>query len=211
MQKIIYVLVGLVVVGGVWYITTTDTPTEEASTSTDAERATETAPDTVEPETLSGFGSLKNILGLGDTIRCEFRSTFEGQTSEGVFYTDGERFRVDSTVTSPESGTITSNMINDGIYTYTWGQSPQGAMAIKMATPEESDPMDWATEDWEANEESYVDFEQEVEYDCDRWNVDTSVFVPPSDVEFVDMEAMMQEAMQGMPEGFELPAGFPAY
>jgi hypothetical protein len=212
MQKPILILVGLVIVGGgVWYFTSSGSPTEEATTNTDTERTTEVAPETTEPENLSGFGSLGNIMGFGDNVRCEFTSTFEGQTSEGTLVTDSERFRLEATITDPESGTIMSNIINDGTHTYTWGTSPEGAMAFKMANQEFEAETTTDFAPTAPSEQAQVDFEQQVEYDCNRWSVDNSAFVPPSDVEFMDMEAMMQEALQGMPEGFEMPEGFPTY
>ena len=51
--------------------------------------------------------------------------------------------------------------------------------------------------------------DDQVSYDCKPWRVDELKFVLPSDVEFTDMNAMFEEMMQGMPEGFEMPEGFP--
>jgi len=211
MKKTILLIVGLVIiVGGVWYMSSSDTPIEEANTEATEERNEQPATNEQVEENLSGFGSFENILSRGDNVRCEFKSTYEGQTSEGTFVTDGERFRMEATIEDLQSGQITSNVINDGSHTYTWSTSADGTMALKIANTEiETDN----TIDYSRSippEQAQVGFEQEVEYDCDRWSVDATTFVPPNDIEFTDMEAMMQEAMQGMPEGFEMPEGFPA-
>ncbi len=211
MQKIILIIIGIAVVGGgAWYFTQ-DSPSQEIGNNTTEERGTVEKLDEEVDKKLSGLGSFANIMGFGDNIRCEFKSTFEGQTSEGTMYTDGERFRLESTMEGPGIGVMTSNMINDGSYSYTWGSSLNGSMAIKVANPEDEVGIDNDFGHIDDSEESYFDFDQQMEYDCDRWGVDDSVFIPPSGIEFMDMEAMMQEAMQGLPEGFEMPEGMPAY
>jgi len=53
------------------------------------------------------------------------------------------------------------------------------------------------------------DLQDEVSYECERWTVDASLFVPPPDVEFTDMTAMMEAMMQDMPEGMTMPTGMP--
>jgi hypothetical protein len=208
MQKIILTIAVLVVIGGgAWLLSSNNGAVEDTSITPTPEQPTTTN----ETETnLSGLGSFQSILGLGDSVRCEFKSTYEGQASAGTFYTDGERFRVESTIEGPDLGVITTTMINDGDFAYTWGTTPEGSMAIKMANPEVETSVEQNFTGPAAAEDSYVDFEQQVEYDCDRWRVDTGLFVPPIDIDFTDMEAMMREAMQGMPEGFEMPEGFPA-
>lgn len=212
MQKILIGVAAVVIVGGgIWYITSqssNDQMTSETGGSALSE-SEQLDNKLVENTKITGSDSLANLFGFGENVRCEFSSVnvAEGDRSSGTFYTDGERFRVEAMYTTSE-GVVTTNMINDGEYAYTWGKTPQGEMAIKAPNMEvegEADPssLDFGPDD----EESYVDINERVEYDCDRWNVDSKVFIPPSDIEFMDMEAMMREAMEGMPEGFELPEG----
>ena len=205
-QKIIVICAAVVVIGGgVWFFThkTADAPETtsiEAVTASDARGTSE-----AEMESLNGLGSLASVFSLGQNLRCEFSSRGSDGSSEGTFYTDGERFRVTAQHDFSSDVRQSSDMINDGDFMYIWGQSPEGDMAMKMPVLDEND---WAEYDSPADsEQEYVDVDEEVEYDCDRWRVDPSVFVPPSDVEFMDMAAMMQEAMSGMSEGFEMPEG----
>ena len=209
MQNIILLIIGLVVIGGgIWVYTTSSNPgPAETNVSTEPEPAANQ--DDAEDD-LSGLGSFQSILGLGGSVRCEFTSTYASQAAEGTFYTDGERFRVESTIEGPGTGAIVSNMINDGDFTYTWGTTPEGTMAIKMANAEMDASTDATTTGPAMADEAYVDLEQQVEYDCQRWQADNSAFVPPADIDFMDMEAMMQGAMSNMPEGFEMPEGFPS-
>lgn len=199
------ILIGVVVVAligaGAWFVL--NQPSDETP-GVESERVTQENSDAdmmAEMEN-AGFGSLASLFGRGENIRCDFTSTFEGEEASGTFYTNGENFRVDSEYSTAD-GVMTSSMINDGEYMYTWGQSPEGAMAVKMPILEAQGEgsVDYESDDNEAS----FDIDQQVDYDCARWSVDASVFVPPSDVTFMDMEAMMQGMMEGMPAGMGMP------
>jgi hypothetical protein len=206
MKQAIIAILAVLLVGSLVLLFTSQST--EAPTMDDEvmNASTQTSEETTTSDTeTSDRGSLADMFALGNNVRCEYSSTVEGEVSEGTFYTDGERFRVESTYTGTEE-TVTSNMINDGAFVYTWGNTPNGAMAIKMPVEEtevSNDEQVFMPTNSDAR--SYVNMEEEVEYDCDRWNVDASLFVPPSDVEFTDMEAMMQNMQQGLPEGFQMP------
>lgn len=205
MQKVLIAILGIAVVGG-GILLLTHSPSSDESTVTTQQTSEQNQEEytEVEESNLKGSGSLAQLFGKGENIRCEFNSTIEGQSSSGVFYTDGERFRVDAVHTTSE-GTITSNIINDGEYAYTWGDTPNGTIGIKTPHTNMDTSVDSYGEFSAQDEGSYVDIDEQVTYDCDRWNVDASVFVPPSTIEFMDMETMMREMMQGMPEGFKMP------
>jgi len=214
MQKILLIIIAVVLLGGgVWYFYNgNNSSSNQATTQTNNSKSESSDGDLAktesESEPLSGIGSLASVLGFGNKVRCNFSSADNDHESTGVFYTDGERLRVEMTATSPE-GSFNSNMINDGEFIYTWGDTPEGMMAIKMVNPEtsETDTTVHDTASPSPDSNSYVDVDEEVSYDCDRWTVDNSVFTPPSDVEFMDMAAMMQGALEGMPEGFAVPEG----
>lgn len=209
MQNILYAIIGLVVIGGgVWLVTSQSGSSPAATNESAGETAEQSETREVVAEDTSGFGSLASLMGFGDKVRCEFDSVVEGETASGVFYTDGDRFRVES-VQNTAGGQITSNVINDGDFVYTWGQTPQGEMALKMPNRE----VDSVDDSFESplsdmsDEREYVDIDQEVNYDCGSWSVDGSKFVPPTGITFMDMASMMQEALNSLPEGFEMPEG----
>lgn len=159
----------------------------------------------------SGMGSLMGLMGLGQNTMCTFSHVDEGtgQTSNGEFYYDGgsQRFRVDST-TQVDGAMYVTHMINDSESSYVWSEGSGETFAIKMSADVNTD----------SNVQEYdtdgpnkpLSMDQEVDYDCNSWRVDNRVFIPPADVEFTDMASMMQKALEGMPEGFTLPEGFPA-
>lgn len=169
------------------------------------------APVAAEKETaselVSGVGSFTSLLGLGQNLKCDFSfDDGEGASGEGTSYITKDRMRVDSTMVA-DGVTYDSHMINDGEYIYTWTTGGEMPFAIKMQVPEDQDVE--SADDAPLEERGVVTGDEEVNYDCDRWSVDALKFVPPSDVEFMDMESMFKDMMQNMPEGFEMPEGFP--
>ncbi len=192
---IVLVLIG----GGVWYGVSQNNKQEIDSD----EEMNEVVGDDSAEASLAGTGSFARFLGLEMAVMCEFSSTIEDQSSAGVFYTDGERFRVEAT-SDTSYGTFNSVVINDAEFQYVWGTGAGGSTAIKMPVTEfETD-----NSSVEADNEAVFDIEQDVTYDCQRWDVDRAMFIPPSDVKFMDMSAMMQGHIQGMPEGFAIPSGY---
>lgn len=204
MQQIIIAVIALALLGGgVWYVLE-----GRMSGETNQMSGSETTNESDLMSNLSGRGSFMNLLGFGNSIRCEFTSTFDGDVSSGVFYTNGSKYRVEATTVTAE-GTFESNMIDDGAFTYMWGNSAEGEMAIKMehqAMAVSDGEVTYSNADFESP--TPFDVEEEVDYDCARWSASASMFVPPNDIEFMDMAAMMEASMQGMPEGFTMPAGW---
>lgn len=200
MQKVA-ILVAVVLALGVsgWYFLSNDA-TDEARTQEDTE-STQSAENT-QDESFSGFGSIAELVRRGDSFVCEFRTESEGAISEGTAYIDGpsERYRMDATYQdASESGSF--NAIVADQMMYWWGDTPEGRVGMRMSLPEEEAATAAPPESF--GSEAAVSAQEDVEYECDPWRVDVSAFTPPSDVEFTDMDAMMEEMMQGMPEGFE--------
>jgi len=195
-----------VVGGGVWFMTQPDTDRDAASQAPESANATEaTAPESESSEIVTGVGSLQELLALGDSFMCTYTVTDENTVMEGTSYIDGSnnRYRMDG-LTTLEGQTGLFGAIVDGEYMYWWGDTPEGKMGMKVPVTEETSPeMDnsFAASDTQAP----FDLQDEVSYECERWTVDASLFVPPPDVEFTDMTAMME----AMPEGMTMPTGMP--
>ena len=204
--KIILAVVGVIVVGGLWFFLQTDDANNiQDNAATQADSASQSEESSASFE---GVGSFTSLLGLGKNIRCEFAFSDEDGSGSGVGHFAGERMRVDSTQTF-EGETTDVHMINDGTNVYTWTVNGKEAFAIKMpVTQMEGSAYAYADMPNEA-EQDMISSDQEVSYDCDRWRVDESTFVPPANVEFTDMQAMFEKMMEGMPEGFEMPEGIP--
>lgn len=202
---IIGILVVVIIGAGVWLTfgsqeaeAPKDTATQERNTS-NVESDTSADVD----ENFSGTGSFAELMQMGQSLTCDF--SYEAPDTDGAvagtMQVSGERMRGDFEMMQAGQ-TYHSHMIHDGEYLYTWSDTPQGTFAMRMpATETEVTP-----EEVPEQAPRPVDLDSEVSYDCRPWSVDSSVFVPPSDVEFMDQQQMMQGMMQmhgDMPEGFD--------
>ncbi|MCA9365866.1 hypothetical protein KC723_03140 [Candidatus Kaiserbacteria bacterium] len=208
LQKIIILCLAILVIGiAIWYfISGKNSPsaelTNDNSSAIDSEMS-ENNQDKMEAP--SGLGSLASLIGLGQNITCDYSFSDEGNSGSGTGYFAKDKMRVDSTMQT-DGQTYDSHMINDGEYTYVWTTTSDQPFAMKMPVEEFEQDSPLIEED---SQQTQVSMDQQVEYDCNSWSVDQSVFVPPADIEFTDMEAMMKQMMGNIPEGFEMPEGIP--
>lgn len=198
MNKQTLILVGAVLIIGVgaWLILSQGT--DESRDSYQSESASQSDRATTENENINGFGSFASLMGMGKNLTCDFSSAAgDGYgPSSGTVYIAGERMRGD--FTSEQDGTTAqTHMIHDGDSVYTWSKSAEGTFAMKFHQGEVDVEQDAGVATMPSQAMS---IENDVDYDCHRWSVDGSKFVPPSDIEFMDMEAMM---------GGEMPPGMP--
>jgi hypothetical protein len=163
-------------------------------------------------ETMKGKNSIMSLFKLGKSMECTFAFSSDGMRGEGTgFFADGNA-RVDSLYTGTGSAPTASYMISDASnkVMYTWTLDDGVAQGVKMAIPDEVPSGDVDTESKPSpmpSQEAGVTPETDVEYNCKPWTVDSSVFVPPSDVEFMDMTSMQQqmEEMQRSMGGMTIP------
>ncbi len=208
-KTLIIAVVLLVAAAGGYYLVTNNQSSSPAMVGNDdGPNQPETAENTFTGK--KGMGSLMGLMGFGQNTMCTFSyvDSSTGQTSSGEFYYDGgnQKFRVDSS-TQADGAVYVTHMINDGDFAYVWSEGEEENFAMKMSADMSGDAN---TQDYDSSEPNKpVSMDQEVEYDCNSWRVDNSMFIPPSSIEFMDMASMMQAAMEGMPEGFSLPEGFP--
>lgn len=207
LQKIVVLCVVVIAIAAAaWYVKSNSAEENIEPASAVNQNSPETINKT-DSDTLTGVGSFAALLGLGQNITCDYSFSDEVGAGTGTGYFAGERMRVDSTMTTND-GVFDSHMINDGDFIYTWTSTSEGDFAVKIPIPEESADVDDSDYSYmDGDESGQFDVDQQVEYDCDRWSVDGSVFVPPVDIEFMDMSAMMQGMFDGMPEGFTMPEG----
>lgn len=124
---------------------------------------------------------------MGKNLSCTFSTDNEqGQTS-GTVYIAGEHMRGDFTNNNPNSGTLTSTMIKEGDWMYSWTSSSNQGVKMKFSEIE-------ASTDTKANQ--YVDPSQQVDYDCKPWTVDRAIFTPPTNITFTDVASQMMEAQE---------------
>lgn len=164
---------------------------EAGSTENAMESETERASEAEVPS--SGRGSFEELLRLGGNATCEFAYSEpeSGAQIDGTVYVadDGELFRGDFTM-EHQGMAYDTHVIRDGSKGYTWSETPYGSMALEFDIQDDDDL-------FKSNDEGGLDYDQEFEYSCERWSVNSSFFTPPSEIEFTNMTAQMNAMQQG--------------
>lgn len=169
--------------GAFYYISTQEQP----NVAQDNPRITEGA-FVPSIEDISGTGSFRGLLGLGQNVACTVSYDTEEQgTFQGDVYVADAKMRGDFTYTM-DGEQLNISVINDGAYGYTWGNTPVGDLAMKYALDEN------ASED--AAQNTAFDYDQRVSYSCAPWKTDPSFFIPPSDIIFSEMNMQQSAVIQ---------------
>ncbi|HMA79125.1 MAG TPA: hypothetical protein VKP88_08510 [Candidatus Paceibacterota bacterium] len=194
------VIIGVAVVAYLIMAQPATAPTEPTPATTEEE--SEVMDEAEMPTLATGQGTLADFFGRGESVYCTFSGTYaDDTTGEGEFWYADERMRVEA-ITRVDGEVYTSNMINDGQRTYIWSGTADGMQAMVMDTD-----MTEMSAEYEAGAatDARVDMEQTIEYECQPWTPQAAQFVPPSNLEFIDMndmmEGMFQGEMRGLPEG----------
>jgi hypothetical protein len=202
MSKPLLIAIAVLVLGGAaWFLLappTADAPTTADVTNESSETAAPVAAmDEQSEPALSGSASFVELMRRGEDYHCTFRSEADGMVSTGEFYTDGERYRVMADTTY-DGGQAASNMLTDGTTTYVWSDTPDGTVALMM--PNEDTVAAPATPEGYGADDTMINPNEAVEYECERWSVDEAIFAVPADIEFMDMQAMMEGMMPSIPQ-----------
>ena len=129
--------------------------------------------------------AVKDLMNSGKPLKCTFESIdTEIGDQQWVLYKDDERIRGDSVVIDNDDATQTIHLINDGDYTYTWGDYKGQLVGTKYKLTEE-DKMNANTSMEVLQNGELEDLlpEDYISTRCEIWAVDQEVFIPPSDVE----------------------------
>lgn len=121
--------------------------------------------------------SILDLTKRGGNYECTFSHTTGVGTSNGVVYISGEKIRGNFTSNVAVANmTIKSYMISDGTSVYTWTDMTSQGYKVPVEKG--------ATEE---NTSQSFDYGQNLEYTCKGWIVDSSVFILPSGVEFIEV------------------------
>ncbi|RJR28974.1 hypothetical protein C4564_04070 [Candidatus Microgenomates bacterium] len=140
-----------------------------------------------EMQTESGdMKSLKDLMSLAADQHCKFTDT-ESNSSGEVFVSNGQ-MRGDF-VSKSNGETYSAHTISDGTTVYVW--MDESGMGFKTDISKLE-----ASGDEEKNEVSEaVDLNKQVEYECNTWSVDSSVFNIPDNIDFQSYDSLMNSAM----------------
>ena len=133
-------------------------------------------------ETFAGTGSFEDLVGLGKDLTCNFSSVSDATNAAiaGTVQVSGSYLRSDFEM-QQGGETYDAHLIHNGQYTYSWTKSDAGVVAVRTPMNAEASPA------------RPVVMDGDVDYQCQAWEVDSSVFVPPQELVFTDSEILNED------------------
>ncbi len=174
-----------------------------------APKTTDKVTNTDETQENKMKGTLLDLFNKGGNLQCTFSGAQEGQNISGTIYVSGKKmkgvFEIEMQPTS-----VTSNMISDGEFVYTWSDMLPTGIKMKLTDAEATADADSTALSPEVME-SMKEFQKDYDYDCSKWDVDSTLFVVPKDVTFTDFTnlnpASLMETAKDATENAEEDAG----
>lgn len=154
---------------------------------------TSETPETSVTNTDTQPRSLRELMSFANNQTCTFT---DDQGNSGVVYVSDNKMRGDFQ-SSLNGENTESHMLINGNDMYLWfADNPEGFKtsleSVKDLQAEQGD-----------DEPKTVDIDKQVDYECQNWTVDQSVFQVPTDVKFTDYSAMMESAAEMMEDSPE--------
>lgn len=136
--------------------------------------------------------SLRSLFGNSQSQVCTYTS---GEESGTVYVAGDKQLRMDFRSTNPEHGS--GGMIMTAEKNYIWDDATkEGFITLNIEDDAATEGQNEENESLLDDEDGGVNVDEEYDFKCENWRVDSGLFVPPADVTFVDMDAMMQEQLQ---------------
>ncbi len=124
-------------------------------------------------------GSISELSNSGDSYKCTVSSTANGVSSNGTVYVSGKKIRADFESEVPMVGKVSTFMIADGEYVYTWSSMLSQGFKMLQTQNEGSVSTDSAVQSFDINHKQ--------SYQCEKTEVDNSRFDLPADVTFKEL------------------------
>ncbi len=195
MKKFISILVPILVVAGVgaWYFL------GRGGAGVVEYSSPETETESLE-EGESYTGTLEKILSLGTSLKCSWKT----EEVSGTSWVKGDQTYTQVTV----DGNVVNSITKDNCV---WSWSSGESRGVKVCY-ESSEELYTESEEPESEELSQVDAVKPpagVEYNCSATAISDDKFSPPSNIEFMDLEDLMQGNLEDLQEQAEefMPEG----
>lgn len=173
------IIIVLLIVGfGVYKVTFNNTSKGNQETSqNNAVGSTKT--DVIGEESKES-SSLRELLSSGQNQRCTFSTTTDATTTDGTIFAASGKMRSDiSTTTSGK--TVMSHMILSNNELSVWMDGESNGMKM-MFDPEKIQG--------EESKQKTVDLDEKVDYRCNGWVGDPSLFDVPTSVTFTNLDSI---------------------
>jgi len=136
-------------------------------------------------------GSLLDLAKQGKPFKCTYTESISGQNAVGtIYFSTDQKIRMDMTINGTiagESTQMVSHFIKSGNDMYTWSDGTNQGIKTSYSPTQAS-----------ANQKSSgVDLTKKMDVSCDSWTLDASLCVPPTDIQFQDLNALMNSLKNG--------------
>jgi hypothetical protein len=112
----------------------------------------------------------------------------------------GTKFRQTAVSKIGDQPETAMEILSDGLWTYLWNpNTKEQGMKIKVTDEQREDTQKLA--------DGSLDWGKEYNYNCSPASVSDAEFVPPTDVEFMDLEALQEQFKNLIPSGIDVPTG----
>ena len=138
--------------------------------------------------------SLSDFFSLAGSKKCTFSD--KTNNSSGTVYIGNGEMRGDFQSTDNGKATA-SHMINDGKYVYMWTDGQKSGYKMSTDIVKKEAAQVTLSPDNSGSSETQpssgpVNMNQQADYSCGGWSVDTSMFTLPQGITFTDYSSMMQ-------------------
>ncbi len=170
-KVIIGIVVAVLVVGGGIFVASSNKSSQPTPASTSGQQ-TATQPGDSQK-------SLKDLITAGQSVTCKFSDTASG--SDGVMYISSGKSRGDFSTTS-QGQTMKAHTIADKDSSYMWTDNSATGYKTSLSAAKPSGSPD---------KSQGMDPDKKMDYKCDPWSADATMFDLPKGVNFTEMGAMM--------------------
>ena len=183
-----WVIVAVVVIGGLWYLSShspqTSTISEEVggdvSTTIDATSTTRGTAGGVNVTNTTNKvfrSSIQGLLKRAGNYRCTFTRSDSSAKTDGTMYISGNRLRGDFVSTVAGGLTVQSHMLYLADYVYTWSSLTSQGFKSKATILNSGGAVS-------PTNSGGFDYSQTVDYDCQTWGGDAALFEFPKGITF---------------------------
>ncbi len=192
MKKVLIGIVTLLILGGggYWYYTNKMPASKKGNGLVEETNGD----DQTDKESYSG--SLKDMINLGASLKC----TWSSEEASGTSWIKGEKTFTE--VNTPEGE---FNAITKENCAWSWLEGNANGVKVCYDTQEElySEGSEGGEEADTGAEQQVMEPPADVEYDCKKAVINDSRFNPPSGVNFMDWEDMMQGNVEDLQQNIE--------
>lgn len=130
--------------------------------------------------------SLRDFFASTETISCNYKN--DAGKSSGKIQVAGSKLHGEF-MTELAGISQTSNLVSDGKLVYIWVEGDKTGFKIPLTDIKAADPKN------SSNKE--LDLDKKIDYTCEPWNVDQSVFNIPKEVTFTDLSLKLDTNTSG--------------